>query len=86
MNPTQENEVSSAELLVKSKLKGMADEMLPTILELIHVVRSSSDPTSSAIYQKLLSGQTIRSLASNERYALRLSLELYKLPLQTLDT
>ena len=71
---------------VKSKLQKMADEMLPTILELIHVVKSSSDPTSSAIYQRLLSGQTIRSQVSNEKYALRLSLELYRLPLQTSDT
>ena len=36
--------------------------MLPMILELIHVARSSYGLTNSAIYQKLLSGQ---------RYALR---------------
>jgi len=61
-------------------------EMLPMILELIHVVKSSSDPTNSATYLKLLSGHPIRSQVSNEKYALRLSLELYRLPSQTFDT
>ena len=79
MNQDQENEVSFLEWLVNSKLQEMNDEMLPTILELIHVVKSSSVPTSSVIYQKLLSGRPIVSRTSNEKYGLRLSLELYKL-------
>jgi hypothetical protein len=79
MSPTQENEECSAELLVKSKLQRTTDEMLPTILELIRAARSSCDRTNSAIYRKLLSGQPIVSQTSNERYVLRLSLELYRL-------
>ena len=85
-NPDLESEVSFLEWQVKSKLQETSDEMLPLILELIHVVKSSSDPTSSATYLKLLSGHPIRSQASNEKYALHLSLELYRLPSQTSDT
>ena len=80
MNHDLVNEVSFLEWLVRSKLQETNEEMLPTILELIHVVRSSSDPINSVIYRRLLSGQPIRSLVSNEKYGLRLSLELYKLP------
>ena len=79
-SPVQESEVCSLESQVKSKLQKTSDEMLPMILELIHVARSSYDLTNSAIYQKLLSGQEIRSQTLNEKYVLRLSLELYKLP------
>jgi hypothetical protein len=61
MNHDLVNEVSLVEWQVKSKLQKRAEEMLPMILELIHVVKSSSDPTNSAIYQKLLSGQKIHS-------------------------
>ncbi len=85
MNHDLANEVSLVEWQVKSKLHSMSEEMLPMILELIHVVKSSSDPTNSATYLKLLSGHPIRSQVSNEKYALRLSLELYRLPSQTFD-
>ena len=83
-NHDLENEASFLEWLVKSRLQEMSDEMLPLILELIHVVKSSSGPINSATYQKLLSGNPILSQASNEKYGLRLSLELYRLPSQTL--
>ena len=86
MNHDLVNEVSLVEWQVKSKLHSTSEEMLPMILELIHVVKSSSDPTNSVICQKLWSGHPIRSLVSNEKYALRLSLELYRLPSQTSDT
>ncbi len=85
-NHDLESEASFLEWLVKNKLQEMNDEMLPLILELIHVVKSSSVPINSAIYQKLLSGRPILSQASNEKYGLRLSLELYRLPSPTLDT
>ena len=85
-NPDQASEVCLAESQVKSKLNEMAEEMLPTISELIHVAKSSSDPISSVIYQKLLSGRPILYQASNKKYVLQLSLELYKLPSPTLDT
>ena len=78
-SPAPENEVCSLESQVKSKLQRMSDEMLPMILELIHAQRSSSGPTSSAIYRKLLSGQEIRSKTSNEKYVLQLSLGLFSL-------
>ena len=84
MNPDPESEEYLVESQVKSRLHEMNEEMLPLILELIHVVKSSSDPINSATYQKLLSGQPILSQASNEKYGLRLSLELYRLPSQTL--
>jgi hypothetical protein len=83
-NPDPESEASFLEWLVKNRLQEMSDEMLPLILELIHVVKSSSDPINSVTYRKLLSGQPILSQASNEKYGLRLSLELYRLPSQTL--
>ena len=86
MNHDLVNEVCFLEWQVKSKLQETNEEMLPMILELIHVAKSSSDPISSAIFLKLLSGQPIRSLVSNEKYALRLSLELYRLPSLTSDT
>jgi ribonucleoside-diphosphate reductase alpha chain len=37
------------------------------ILELIHAVKSSSDPINSVTYQKLLSGQPIRCQTSSEK-------------------
>jgi hypothetical protein len=78
-SPAPENEVCSLESQVKSKLQKTSDEMLPMILELIHVAKSSSDHTNSVIYQKLLSGQPTVCQTSNEKYVLRLSLELYRL-------
>jgi ribonucleoside-diphosphate reductase alpha chain len=72
--------VASQRQAARNELQEMSDEMLPMILELIHAVRSSSDPTSSVIFRKLLSGKTIVSQTSNEKYVLRLSLGLYKLP------
>ena len=77
-SPVQENEVSLVESQVNDRLQEMSDEMLVMILELIHAVRSSSDPISSVIFRKLLSGRPIVSTALNEKYVLRLSLELYK--------
>ena len=75
-SPAPENEACSLESQVKSKLQRTSDEMLPMILELIRVQKSSSDLTSSAIYQKLLSGQPIRCQTSREKYVSLLSLEL----------
>ena len=57
-----ESEVCSLESQVKSKLQRTSDEMLPMILELIHVARSSYGLTNSAI---------IRSCCPGIRYALR---------------
>ena len=85
MNPDPESEASLAESQVKSKLNEMAEEMLPMISELIHVAKSSSDPTSFATFQKLSLGHKIHSLASNERFGLRLSLGVYRLPSPTSD-
>jgi len=86
MNHDLVNEVCFLEWQVKSKLQETNEEMLPMILELIHVARSSYGLTNSAIYQKLLLGQPIRCQTSNEKYVLRLSLELYRLPSLTSDT
>ena len=86
MNHDLANEVSLAEWQAKSKLQKMTDETLHTILELIRVARSSSDPINSAIFQKLLSGRPIHLQASNEKYELQLSLGLYKRHSQTSDT
>ena len=85
-SPAPENEEFSLELQVKNKLQKTSDEMLPMTLELIHAQKSSSDPISSVTCRKLLSGQPIRCQTSNEKYVLRLSLELYRLPSQTLGT
>ena len=86
MNHDLANEVSLAEWQVKNKLQEMTEEMLPLILELTRVVKSSSDPTSSVTYQRLLLGHKIHSTASSERCGLRLSLGLFSLPLLTSDT
>ena len=83
-SPVQESEECSLGLQVKNKLQETSDEMLPMTLELIHAPKLSFDPTNSATYRKLLSGQPIRCQTSNGKYVLRLSLELYKLPSQTL--
>ena len=80
------NEECSLGLQVKNKLQETTEEMLPMTLELIHAPKLSFDPTSSVTYQKLLSGQPIRCQTSNGKYVLRLSLELYRLPSQTLGT
>ena len=85
MNPDPESEASLAESQVKNKLNEMAEEMLPMISELIRVAKSSSDPTSFATFQKLSLGHKIHSLASNERFGLRLSLGVYRLPSPTSD-
>ena len=61
MNQNQENEVSLVESQVKNRLQEMTEEMLPTISELIHVAKSSSDPTNSVIFQRLLLGHKIHS-------------------------
>ena len=85
MNQNQENEVSLVESQVKNRLQEMTEEMLPTISELIHVAKSSSDPTNSVIFQRLSLGHKIHSQASNEKFGLRLSLGLFRLPLPTSD-
>jgi hypothetical protein len=86
MNPDPESEEYLVESQVKSRLHEMNEEMLPLISELIRVAKSSSDPTNSVIFQKLLLGHTIHSTASNEKFGLRLSLGLFRLPSQTSDT
>src|SRR6056300_1391045 len=86
MNPDQESEEYLVESQVKSKLQEMNEEMLPLISELIRVAKSSSDPTSSVIFQRLLLGHRIHSQVSNEKFGLRLSLGLFRLPSQTSDT
>ena len=79
-SPAPENKVCSLESQVKNKLQRTSDEMLPMILELIHVGNHPPGPISSVIYQKLLSGQPIVCQTSNEKYVLRLSLGLFRLP------
>ena len=80
------NEECSLGLQVKNKLQKTSEEMLPMTLELIHAPKLSFDPTNSVIYQRLLSGRPIVSQTSNGKFVLRLSLELYKLPLPISDT
>jgi hypothetical protein len=79
-SPDPVNEECSLGLQVKNKLQRTSDEMLPMTLELIHVAKSSSDPINSVICQRLLSGRPIVCQTLNEKYVLRLSLELYRLP------
>ena len=74
------SEDSSAELLANDKLQRTVDEILTKNLERILAARSSLDPTSSAISQKLSCEAVTPLTIFEEKYDLRLSLELFKLP------
>ena len=86
MNQDQESVESLAVSQVKNRLQEMVEEIVNTILEPTLAVKLYLDQTNFATCQKWLSDQTIQLKILNGKYEMQLSLELFKLPLQTSDT
>ena len=80
MSQDQENGVSLTEFRRKKLPPEMDDEMLITTSELIRALKLFFDQNNFVISPKSLSDRVILSATLDDRYALLLSLELFKLP------